>query len=414
MKKWLLLLFSLLLLIPVPISAQKNENPKVLILYSSSDDQITSDTQILNTQVGHFTNNITIKSIKQLAEITDKSSYTHVIYIGEKQEELPTETKEFLENFSGPLLVLGQNIEKLSQRFSFITLKNEDINSDTIEYPTRKLKNTLEDERSIKILDTNGTILANALKGKNTYPLIVQQNNSYYVATPNLFDWMSHYIGEVLFSYFGQKPTNNKVEAYLRLEDVHPAADINQLKEIAELLKEKKMPYMITVIPVYTDPETGKTLHLKDKPELVDLLRSMQDDGAAIIMHGYTHQFYDSETGEGFEFWDVKTDQPIRQPKHEKPKTKDDFPNIEAYNTYVKKGEEFEEKYTTDHIEKGIQELVDAKLYPVAFEAPHYTMSQKGYEILSRYFSTYVGQLQLSDTTWKSMHSPAYLSLIHI
>lgn len=68
----------------------------------------------------------------------------------------------------------------------------------------------------------------------------MQQNNSYYVATPNLFDWMSHYIGEVLFSYFGQKPTNNKVEAYLRLEDVHPAADINQLKEIAELLKEKR------------------------------------------------------------------------------------------------------------------------------------------------------------------------------
>ncbi|MGQ0441376.1 DUF2334 domain-containing protein, partial [Bacillus sp. B-TM1] len=84
MKKWLLLLFSLLLLIPVPISAQKNENPKVLILYSSNDDQITNDTQILNTQVGHFTNNITIKNIKQLAEITDKSSYTHVIYLGEK------------------------------------------------------------------------------------------------------------------------------------------------------------------------------------------------------------------------------------------------------------------------------------------------------------------------------------------
>ncbi|MGE6541167.1 DUF2334 domain-containing protein [Bacillus luti] len=410
MKRWLLLLFSLLLLIPVPISAQKNENPKVLILYSSNDDQITSDTQILNTQVGHFTNDITIKNLKQLAEITDKSSYTHVIYIGEKQEELSTETKGFLESFPGSLLVLGQNIEQLSNRFSFITLKNEDINSDTIEYPTRKLKNTLEEERSIKHLDTNGIILAHALKGKNTYPLIVRQNNSYYVATPHLFDWMSHYVGEMLFSYFEQKPKKNKVEAYLRLEDVHPAADINQLKEIAALLKEKKIPYMITVIPVYTDPDTGKTLHLKDKPELVDLLRSMQDDGAAIIMHGYTHQFYDSETGEGFEFWDVKTDQPIRQPKHEQPKTKDDFPNIEAYNTYVKKGEAFEEKYTTDHIEKGIQELVDAKLYPLAFEAPHYTMSQKGYEILSRYFSTYVGQLQLSDTTWKSMHSPAYRS----
>ncbi|WP_368905370.1 DUF2334 domain-containing protein [Bacillus wiedmannii] len=410
MKKCIILLFSILLLIPIHTSAQTSSKPKVLVLYSTKDDQITNNIQILNTQLGHFTNDITTKSLKKANEITNSSSYTHIVYIGEQKEEFPIETKQLLENFSGPVLVLGQNVEQLSNRFSFITLKADDIRVNKIEYPSHKLKNTLEEERLIQSFDTNGTVLANAVSSNSKNPLIVQHETSYYVATSHLFDWMSHYVGEMLFSYFGQKPTTNKVEAYLRLEDVHPAADINQLKEIAELLKEKKIPYMITVIPVYTDPNTGKTLHLKDKPELVDLLRSMQDDGAAIIMHGYTHQFYDSETGEGFEFWDVKTDQPIRQPKHEKPKTKDDFPNIEAYNAYVKKGEEFEEKYTTDHIEKGIQELVDAKLYPVAFEAPHYTMSQKGYEILSRYFSTYVGQLQLSDTTWKSMHSPAYRS----
>ncbi|PEM60036.1 DUF2334 domain-containing protein [Bacillus wiedmannii] len=410
MKKCIILLFSVLLLIPIHTSAQTPSKPKVLVLYSTQDDKITNNIQILNTQLGHFTNDITTKSLKRVNEITNSSSYTHIVYIGEQKEEFPIETKQLLENFSGPVLVLGQNVEQLSNRFSFITLKADDIRVNKIEYPSNKLKNTLEEERLVQSFDTNGTVLANALSSNSKSPLIVRHETSYYVATSNLFNWMSHYVGEMLFSYFGQKPTTNKVETYLRLEDVHPAADTNQLKEIAELLKEKKIPYMITVIPAYTDPNTGKTLHLKDKPELVDLLRSMQDDGAAIIMHGYTHQFYDSETGEGFEFWDVKTDQPIRQPKHEKPKTKDDFPNIEAYNAYVKKGEEFEEKYTTEHIEKGIQELVDAKLYPVAFEAPHYTMSQKGYEILSKYFSTYVGQLQLSDTTWKSMHSPAYRS----
>lgn len=410
MKKCIILLFSVLLLIPIHTSAQTPSKPKVLVLYSTQDDKITNNIQILNTQLGHFTNDITTKSLKRVNEITNSSSYTHIVYIGEQKEEFPIETKQLLENFSGPVLVLGQNVEQLSNRFSFITLKADDIRVNKIEYPSNKLKNTLEEERLVQSFDTNGIVLANALSSNSKSPLIVRHETSYYVATSNLFNWMSHYVGEMLFSYFGQKPTTNKVETYLRLEDVHPAADTNQLKEIAELLKEKKIPYMITVIPVYTDPDTGKTLHLKDKPELVDLLRSMQDDGAAIIMHGYTHQFYDSETGEGFEFWDVKTDQPIRQPKHEKPKTKDDFPNIEAYNAYVKKGEEFEEKYTTEHIEKGIQELVDAKLYPVAFEAPHYTMSQKGYEILSKYFSTYVGQLQLSDTTWKSMHSPAYRS----
>ncbi|GAB6432816.1 polysaccharide deacetylase family protein [Bacillus luti] len=410
MKKYLLLLFSIVLLIPIHASAQTSSKPKVLVLYSTKEDTVTNNIQILNTQLGHFTNDITVKSLKEATSTTNSSSFTHVVYIGEKKEEFSTEAKQFLENFSGPVLALGQNVEQLSSRFSFITLKSDDIRVNKIKYLSKKLENTLEGERLIQSIDTNGTVLANASNSNNTHPLIVQHGTSYYVATPNLFDWMSHYVGEMLFSYFGQKPKTDKVSAYLRLEDVHPAADINQLKEIAELLKEKQIPYMITVIPVYTDPQTEKKIQLKDKPELVDLLRSMQDDGAAIIMHGYTHQFYDTETGEGFEFWDVKTDQPIRQPNHEKPKKQNDFPNIEAYNQYVEKGKAFEEKYTTDHIEKGIQELVDAKLYPVAFEAPHYTMSQKGYEILSRYFSTYVGQLQLSDTTWKSMHSPAYRS----
>ncbi|EJQ75555.1 hypothetical protein IG7_00129 [Bacillus cereus HuA2-4] len=410
MKRTLLIFFSILLLIPIHTSAQTSSKSKVLVLYSTEDNKITNNVQILNTQLGHFTKGITVKSLKEIKESTESSSYTHIVYIGEKKEDFSIAAKQFLENFSGPVLVLGQNVEQLSNRFSFITLKNDDIRVKKIEYPAHKLKNTLEEERLVRSLDANGTVLANALNSSGTHPLIVQQGTSYYVATPNLFDWMSHYVGEMLFSYFGQKPETNKTSAYLRLEDVHPAVDVKQLKEIAELLKEKKLPYMITVIPVYKDPDTGKTVHLKDNSELIDVLHFMQDNGGSIVMHGYTHQFYDSETGEGFEFWDVKTDQPIRQPNHEKSKTKKDFQSTEDYNKYVKNGKAFEEKYIKDHIEKGITELVEAKLYPVAFEAPHYTMSQKGYEILSQYFSTYVGQIQLNDTTWKSMHSPAYIS----
>ncbi|WP_329767545.1 polysaccharide deacetylase family protein [Bacillus nitratireducens] len=410
MKKCLILLFSILLLIPVHTSAQTSSKPKVLILYSTENNTVTNNVQILNTQLGHFTKDITVKSLKEINEITNSSSYTHIVYIGEKKEDLSTEVKQFLESFSGPVLVLGQNVEQLSNRFSFITSDETDIRTHTIEYPTRKLKNELQEERLMKKIEAKGTTLAYALSADGNHPLIVHQGTSYYVATPNLFDWMSHYVGEMLFSYFEQKPMTNKTSAYLRLEDVHPAVNVKQLKEIAELLKEKNLPYMITVIPVYKDPDTGKTVHLKDNSELVDVLRFMQDNGGSIVMHGYTHQFYDSETGEGFEFWDVKTDQPIRQPNHEKPKAKEDFQSTEDYNKYIENGKAFEEKYTKDHIEKGITELVEAKLYPVAFEAPHYTMSQKGYEILSQYFSTYVGQLQLNDTTWKSMHSPAYIS----
>lgn len=410
MKRALLLLLTILLLIPIHTSAQTTKKPKVLILYSTENGQVTNDIQILNSLVGHFTSDITLKSASRPSELSSQSSYTYVIYIGEQQEQLPDETKQFLESFSGPLLFLGKNIEQLPNRFSFITLKREQTRIHTLQYPTHHLKNNLHEDRLIQQFDTTGESLAYAIGSKGTYPFIVKQNQSYYVATSQLFDWTSHYVGEMLFSYFQEKPETDKHRAYLRLEDVHPAADTKQLQEIAELLKEKNIPYMIAVIPVYMDPSTGKTIHLKDKPEVVDVLRFMQSNGGSIVMHGYTHQFYDSETGEGFEFWDVKTDQPIRHPNHEQPKTRQDFKSDAAYNAYVENGEKFEETYIRDHIEKGITELALAKLYPLAFEAPHYAISQKGYEILSRYFSTYVGQLQLGDATWRAMHATAFQS----
>ena len=127
-----------------------------------------------------------------------------MLFTSVKKEEFSTEAKQFLENFSGPVLALGQNVEQLSSRFSFITLKSDDIRVNKIKYLSKKLENTLEGERLIQSIDTNGTVLANASNSNNTHPLIVQHGTSYYVATPNLFDWMSHYVGEMLFSYFGQ------------------------------------------------------------------------------------------------------------------------------------------------------------------------------------------------------------------
>ncbi|MGG4545878.1 hypothetical protein ABEV10_22845, partial [Bacillus velezensis] len=124
MKKCLTLLFSILLLIPTYTSAQTSSKPKVLVLYSTQDDKVSNNVQILNTQLGHFTNDITLKNLKEATSINNVSSYTHIVYIGETKEAFSDETKQFLENFSGPVLVLGQNVEQLSKRFSFITLKS--------------------------------------------------------------------------------------------------------------------------------------------------------------------------------------------------------------------------------------------------------------------------------------------------
>lgn len=222
MKKYILLLFSIVLLIPIHASAQTSSKPKVLVLYSTKDDQITNNIQILNTQLGHFTNDITTKSLKQVNEITNSSSYTHIVYIGEQKEEFSDETKQFLENFSGPLLVLGQNVEQLSNRFSFITLKEDDIRVNKIEYPSNKLKNTLEEERLIQSFDTNGTILANALSSNSTNPLIVQHGTSYYVATPNLL------IGCLITSAKCYFLTSNKNQRKIKLKRIYALRTFTQ------------------------------------------------------------------------------------------------------------------------------------------------------------------------------------------
>ena len=66
---------------------------------------------------------------------------------------------------------------------------------------------------------------------------------------------------------------------YIRLEDVHPLVDPEPVREIAKILKEKNIPYMVAVIPIYTDPESGEKHTFADSPELLKTLKEMQKDG---------------------------------------------------------------------------------------------------------------------------------------
>jgi uncharacterized protein YdaL len=193
------------------------------------------------------------------------------------------------------------------------------------------------------------------------------------------------------------------------LEDVHPKVDAQQLREQAEYLKDKNIPYMVAVIPIYTNKD-GETIHFSDSPQLLNTLKYMQENGASIILHGYKHQYRSSETGEGFEFWDVENDRPIYQEDEVPAKKQSDFLTEQEYQEFIKSGEEFERGYIEEAITKGVSELVEQGLYPLGFEAPHYAISQQGYEVVAKHFSSYIGRLQLTDQTYQSEYQPTYVS----
>ncbi|MBL0385075.1 polysaccharide deacetylase family protein [Tumebacillus sp. ITR2] len=189
------------------------------------------------------------------------------------------------------------------------------------------------------------------------------------------FGELSFAIADSLFDFFGVdvKPLH---EAYVRIEDIHPMRSPEEIRNITDFLSGEGIPFLLGVIPIYQNG--GERVVLSDRPELVQALQYAQSKGGTIIQHGTTHQYYLSETGEGYEFWDSANKGPIPD----------------------------EDTYITDKLELGLKVLLENKLYPVAFEPPHYAMTRHGYEIAARYFSTVVGNLQITDTSFVTMEPP--------
>ncbi|MGA9119336.1 MAG: polysaccharide deacetylase family protein [Bacteroidota bacterium] len=159
-------------------------------------------------------------------------------------------------------------------------------------------------------------------------------------------------------------------QALIRIEDVTPMEDPNKLRDIADILASRNIPFLVGVVPFYVNPAEGIRISLSDKPDLVDALKYMVQNGATIVMHGVTHQ-YRGVTAVDYEFWDESTNGVI-------------------------KGETV--KGIEQKLDLGIQEFMKNGLYPLIWETPHYTASFKLYETVARYFSTAMEQrLSMED-----------------
>lgn len=389
------------------------DQEKVLVIYTADESEMGEDQRSLDMLLGHFTTDITFISSSEVDK-KDLADVTQLFYYGTKAVELPDQFTTMFDDYEGTFTAIGYNANQLGEHFSFISYEHEvEINS---LYLTENKEQKLED-LSLETVEVHPEQDAETLmKGKNesedkTYPVMVQQDNHFYYSIDTMYSNEVVLFGEALHDIFEVNHEDTH-PGYIRLEDIHPAVDTDKLKKIAQVLKEKDIPYMVSVIPVYTDPETEEEMHFSDSPELLGLLKKMQKDGASIILHGYTHQYRSSETGEGFEFWDVENNSPIFSPSNETMdlKSESDFSSKKKYEAYLAELQTFETDYVHEKLEKGVQELVNYGLYPLAFEAPHYTMSQNGYEIASDYFSHYAGQAQLSDTDWEKMDSTPYIS----
>jgi len=157
--------------------------------------------------------------------------------------------------------------------------------------------------------------------------------------------------------------------ALVRLEDIHPLTDPQSLQELADRLEREKVPYSVAVVPYYLDPASNTTVALSDEPALVEVLKGMVKSGAALVMHGTTHQ-YRGETTADYEFWDTIADGPL-------------FGDSE--------------EFVRQRLITGLNEFHRNGLYPLIWETPHYGASQLDYRVINQFFSTSYERRQTTD-----------------
>lgn len=409
MKCWLMIaLFSFLSLKYISSADALVTQPNTLIIYSTESGETTSTVHMLDLLSGHFSKRTTIVSDKQIAE-KKIDEFQQVIYIGEVKRTLPTQAIRMM-NESQHLLVIGYNAEQL-RPFSKFTFHKQDYTSQIKHVHDQTYRQL---ERSISVLTVQGAGLQSEflLKTHHTdLPFVIQTKEG--AAYIGILDVVQHnkLLAEVLETLL--PASEQTATKYLNLENISPATDEKKLLALGQYVSARHIPFLIAVTPAWIDPITGDEVTLNDRPQLVKVLKQLQNNGASVILHGFSRTYRTEESGQGFEFWDAKYDQPItsNEPKKsEKKRSKSYFPNEKDFDTYTKFHQQQDIVYTEEKLIKGIELLVQQGLYPLAFEVPHDATSQQGYQVISRHVTSLFGQVQLSDYTWKTVGAPPLMT----
>ncbi|MGB8957147.1 MAG: DUF2334 domain-containing protein [Tumebacillaceae bacterium] len=382
-RVWLVFAMVLILALPSPGSSASAMGPRVVLLHHTGDDVVRAG---LYNLLAHFSQDIVLINVdvQDIAALA-KANAPYIVHLGDTP--LPVQWQQALRQTTASLYFMGGDPKQLFPDLPF-DQQGTIHSATTLDVKGKKyaLDVALEMKRIIPAPDAANlfaTVMADNGSQSSPYILAVQREQAphriYYCTAFTPFGDLSYAIADSLFDFF-QKKAVPRHEVYIRIEDVHPMRDPNELRNIIRYLGSQHIPYMIAVIPIYKSADTFVTL--ESSPALVGVLREAQNSGGTLIMHGVTHQYYDTETGEGYEFWDSQNKAPIPD----------------------------EESYIENKVRMGLQIFLKNHLYPAAFEPPHYAMTQHGYEVIHRTFSTVVGNIQLSDHAFITQTAPYSVS----
>ncbi|HBH1340083.1 TPA: polysaccharide deacetylase family protein [Clostridioides difficile] len=361
---------------------------KVLIIYDSKKETAYNRDilNIMRTLLGRFSSDIELLKLSNYDGEINKNYYSHIFILGINENSYNNDknTKNLissLNSYKGTICWLGYGVENLLEHKKYnLDYVGKTNNIVSVNY--RGKSYNLDEHYVFNIVeskDTSNKVIGSINDTLNKYPYIINDKNLFYVSKLDLDGVLFYIFCDSLNDIFNIK-TFDKGRIFVRIEDVHAFREPKNLVEIADYLSSKNIPFTIALIPAYVNPKNHKVITLSESPEIVKAIKYMQDKGGTVILHGYTHQYKKEEvSGEGYEFWDGKKDEPLK----------------ENMKIFVK-----------DRVLNGLRVCIENGIYPLAFEAPHYAMESEGYKELKKYFSTYMGQHQNNDKKFSTNTYP--------
>jgi uncharacterized protein YdaL len=168
--------------------------------------------------------------------------------------------------------------------------------------------------------------------------------------------------------------------ALVRIEDVGPDAKPWMLRQIADYLHARHVPFSVAVYDTFADPlkdddSLPRRRTLAQAPQVVAALKYMVARGGTLIMHGHTHQLdslknpYTGKSADDFEFYRAHVDAK-NQVRYDGPAPQDS------------------RAWALGRIDAGLAEWSAAGLArPTIFEFPHYGASALDYTAVASRFS---------------------------
>lgn len=167
--------------------------------------------------------------------------------------------------------------------------------------------------------------------------------------------------------YKFHKNSNSKI-SLIRLEDISPggyysdSANLEKLRIISDFLSSRGVTFHIAWIPRHIDPSSGYDCDPASNnslyaSEFIYTLDYLVDHGGIVGLHGYTHQYKNTRTGEGYEFFSTTELKVPSSPK-----------------------------YARKRIEKSIESANTLGIKYYFFECPHYAASPNQLKEIEKYF----------------------------